>query len=403
MSSHEATTTTIFHQYQRLPDELKLNIWRHFAEAEAASRLVIVTKSLPEEEPEGENAQHPLMALRVLPLKRLISPLFSVNVMTREVALRHYATRVDIYERDIPCTFRPNTAWEAPEEREVTPRHPVAYRFPGIPVWKDRERWCREREERLSETTEDCLCSDESDVEMQSRHRGCVYLNLATDRFFPEEQWYRWDQPRSYGLRAVRAFNEFKYNATPFDLKAILDRRPPVLRNASMPLSEHVRHNIRQVVFPSYAPALTDDDAEGWRLLYDPVPYTMPGELVHAMDIFTSVSWEKTLPNTFEDMGSSDDDTEEEASDDGDASDASSNEDDSSDSGSSSDTPSATGSSSAANPSNDCATWGFQVTDEMLRTFFDDIEEKGPEHLHIQRAVQKRSERGANQWKLVWA
>ncbi|KAK7949492.1 hypothetical protein PG988_016131 [Apiospora saccharicola] len=129
----------------------------------------------------------------------------------------------------------------------------------------------------------------------------------------------------------------------------------------------------------------------------------MPGELVHAMDIFTSVSWEKTLPNTFEDMGSSDDDTEEEASDDGDASDASSNEDDSSDSGSSSDTPSATGSSSAANPSNDCATWGFQVTDEMLRTFFDDIEEKGPEHLHIQRTVQKRSERGANQWKLVWA
>ncbi|KAK8026400.1 hypothetical protein PG991_003456 [Apiospora marii] len=402
--------TTTFHQYQRLPDELKVMIWRCFAEAEMARRMVIVYVS-PGDEEDEDNAEHSVLDLKILPLKRLISPLLKVNYMTREVALRHYATRIDIYERESPYPGISHPMWEKTfEDLEGTPRQPARYGFPDVAAWDDRGGWCQDLEEDVAHVADDHLASDIDDMQRQPQHRGCVYLNLSTDRFYPFEQWY---QKNYYGLRAVtEALTDFKYNAIPFDLESILDHRPPALRNASSPLSTEVRAGIRQVVFPCYAPAPAAD-AEDWRLYEDPIPETTPGTLVHAMDVFDSQSWMKTLPGAFEDLGSSDED-DDDASDDnepsdngssdhGSSDDSTADDDSSPDSGSSSNISSTTVSTSTTGLPHDGITWGFLATDEMYRTFFDDIEEKGPEHLLLQRARQRKTGSEGNEWDLVWA
>lgn len=203
------------------------------------------------------------------------------------------------------------------------------------------------------------------------------------------------------------ALTGFQCNAVPFDLISILDRRPPALRHTSSSLPAGVRAGIRQVVFPCYAPAPTAD-AEDWRLYDDPVPETTPGTLLHAMATFDSQSWMKTLPNAFEDLGSSDED-DADASDDGESSDHSPSDDNASDGdsapdgGSSSDIYSTAVSTSATDRAHDGITWGFIATDEVYRTFFDDIDEKGPEHLLLQRARQRKTGSEGNEWDLVWA
>lgn len=49
--------------------------------------------------------------------------------------------------------------------------------------------------------------NDLTDTELQAQHRGCVYLNLPTERFCLFEQWYQRfpvpNQRNYYGLRAL--------------------------------------------------------------------------------------------------------------------------------------------------------------------------------------------------------
>lgn len=198
-TSPQNEDTTTFHQYQRLPDELKVMVWKQFAEAEAASRMVIVNVAISDEDDEDE--EHPMLDLKILPLKRLKSPLFSVSVLVRDVALEYYATCLDIYERNPPYPYvRHPMREESLEDSAGTPRHPTAYSFPDNPVWEARRVWCHELEDNVSHVADDHLASDVDEIERLSRYRGCVYLNLSTDRFYPFEQWYRTDR---YGLRAV--------------------------------------------------------------------------------------------------------------------------------------------------------------------------------------------------------
>ncbi|KAK7949494.1 hypothetical protein PG996_000081 [Apiospora saccharicola] len=46
-------------------------------------------------------------------------------------------------------------------------------------------------------------------------------------------------------------------------------------------------------------------------------------------------------------------------------------------------------------------TWGFAANNELYRSFFDDLEDKGPEHLYIQEAV-KITGYPSDDWDLVW-
>ncbi|KAK6866302.1 hypothetical protein PG995_002830 [Apiospora arundinis] len=47
-------------------------------------------------------------------------------------------------------------------------------------------------------------------------------------------------------------------------------------------------------------------------------------------------------------------------------------------------------------------TWGFNTSPEMNRAFFDDIEDKGPEHLRLQKVRKESNGPGPEDWKLVW-
>lgn len=48
-----------------------------------------------------------------------------------------------------------------------------------------------------------------------------------------------------------------------------------------------------------------------------------------------------------------------------------------------------TGSTSSSASTTSTSIWGFRASPGMYRAFFDDIETKGPEHLHIQQATKK--------------
>ncbi|KAI0152908.1 hypothetical protein GGR57DRAFT_469452 [Xylariaceae sp. FL1272] len=79
-----------FPKFSLLPAELRLDIWEEAVREEATNRLVI------------------LIDTRVVPIKKLISPLLSVNRESRTRALKMYDTKLNIYRLPSP---KPDRHW----------------------------------------------------------------------------------------------------------------------------------------------------------------------------------------------------------------------------------------------------------------------------------------------------
>ncbi|KAK6866301.1 hypothetical protein PG995_002829 [Apiospora arundinis] len=276
-SMTDSMSTSSFPNFARLPDEIKVMIWKQAAKAEAASRIVILHTCNIKMLPSSGNTP----ALSVMPLKRLISPLLMVCVQSRQVALRHYGTRVNVYERPSPMDWashegQPIGLWsmteEAPSSVQSRFFHPLRV---TEPVWADRECvtdgidcWLEKGIDRdimrgpVDSRVVGELEDDENDYEeyeadaaiqnMQT-YRGCVYLDLASDRFL-----LLMSPNYCYGLREVsNALDDFKYGTSSASfhgiyetIREIVAHRPPVLRHTSVPLSDEVLMGIRHVVLP---------------------------------------------------------------------------------------------------------------------------------------------------------
>ncbi|KAK8019123.1 hypothetical protein PG990_004261 [Apiospora arundinis] len=406
--------TSSFPNFARLPDEIKVMIWKEAAKAEAASRIVILHTSNIEMLPSSENTP----SLSVMPLKRLISPLLMVCVQSRQVALRHYGTRVNVYERPSPMDWarpgaQPIGLWSmscrefsehhfmAGRDRSMTEEAPssVQSRFfhplrVTEPVWADQECvtdgidcWLekginREMTRRPvdSRTVDDEKNYEEYEadaaIQNMQTYRGCVYLNLASDRFM-----LLMSPNYCYGLREVsNALDDFKYGTSSASfhgiyetIREIVAHRPPVLRHTSAPLSDEVLMGIRHVVLPeislpypivcSYMWTRVGHCLRNpWAICPDPeleedgldiAASNHPGTQFVASHLFDSFEWAMTLPGAF-----------------------------------------------GATPSS--TTWGFNTSPEMNRAFFDDIEDKGPEHLRLQKVRKESNGPGPEDWNLVW-
>ncbi|KAK8041713.1 hypothetical protein PG993_006236 [Apiospora rasikravindrae] len=332
--------------FARLPPELQLMVWKEFAHAEAASRAVVV-HTTQEIDEDGERRA----TLHLMPPKRLVSPLLAVNVQSRGVALRHYKTRVNLFELPPPLpTVLP--FWLNGAEDVSGPRGRAQCQFPGNPAWGPEQRWADHTEllicGRASELLHDVGTEAEmvDDTSGEYAPRGCVYLDLETDRFlfFDQWAWAPW-VTQSYGLRAlsVDAFTDLKYHQVPLDytrLKSILDRRPPVLRNTSAALPGDVLKMIRNVVFEDFWSSSSSEEE-----VYGEGPQGGRGVFAGIMgqdeydEYKTSPALRNTLPRAFSANG-----------------------------------------------------WlgGFVISEEVQRCFFDDLEDKGPEHLDIRKAMLVR-------------
>ncbi|KAK7908810.1 hypothetical protein PG985_016113 [Apiospora marii] len=400
--------------YDGLPNEVKFMIWEEFVKAEPASRIVPLNVSVGDSVPEDDDTYW--LALSIMPLKRLISPALVLDTISRKVALRHYRTRIHIYEMPMPIQWQSFEEWDEEWEEGMQNLSREQAGFWGQTVWASREGWsdrieywttCRAASDMCSgpvedddidtfgddETNDDSIGdgvsvggnesnsdsdsnsegNDKSDSDKEDGeadddveydiHRGCIYLDLATDRFLPFSQWDNiWARERSYyGLRELSdAITDFKYNGVALDestFRDILARRPPVLRNASAHLSDEVLMGIRHVVFPSYPPPQPWNPSNPWPIEADPeqdiTAINTPGTPLHAPKTWPAPSWTRTLPGAF-----------------------------------------------GATPSS--TMWGFAANDTLYRSFWDDIEDKGPEHLYIQRATRVNNASDPEDWDLVW-
>ncbi|KAK7952716.1 uncharacterized protein PG986_008444 [Apiospora aurea] len=334
-----------FPPFTRLPTELQVMVWEEFAHAEASSRAVVVhtTQNIDEDEGDGERWR---ATLHLLPLKRLVSPLLAVNAQSRAVALRHYKTRINLFELPAPMpSMLPFWLDRAEDLQDL--QTPGAGRGAGSrPGLSGAPSRTGPRTRSSSSAGGRATCA-------LYQPRGCVYLDLESDRFLFYHQWAwaPWIQ-QSYGLRAlsVDAFTALKYHRVPLDyddLKQILDRRPPVLRNTSAALSGEVLGRIRNLVFEDFQTSPEEEEEEE----------SMEG--VQGMG--RGVGGNGTTAAYYDD----DDDSEGE------------------------------GWLALRNTlprafSADGWLGGFALNEEMQRCFFDDIEDKGPEHLDIRKAKMVR-------------
>lgn len=81
---------SVFSLFLKLPKELQLQIWKMAIQADSEiTRLVLMDGTY----------------LRIRPTPQLISPFFSVNLLSRQTAFQYYPTKLDVYD-DIPgsCT-----------------------------------------------------------------------------------------------------------------------------------------------------------------------------------------------------------------------------------------------------------------------------------------------------------
>ncbi|KAK8026399.1 hypothetical protein PG991_003455 [Apiospora marii] len=389
--------------YDRLPNEVKFLIWEEFVKAEAASRIVPLNISPGDYGNEDELPGDYWLVPSIMPLKRLVSPALELDTISRKVALRHYCTRINIYEMPIPIyKWQSFEEWEEDQHRFVPESRAV---------WASRDAWTDKIENCTSDSTCEAMClgpieddmsyfadvddtnyfsddngtnyfgddeanndsagdeqsGDEDDIEdadyiedddcsVYEDWCGCVYLDLATDRFLPFSLWDNiWPGVRRpYGLRELSdAIADFKYNGVALDettFRDILARRPPVLRNASAHLSDEVLMGIRHVVFPSLPPPGTNHNSSNpWSIEAD------PEEDITAINTpeLGSGFLARTLPGAF-----------------------------------------------GATPSS--TTWGFAANSAVCRSFWDDIEDKGPEHLYIQQATVVNNGSDPEDWELVW-
>ncbi|KAK7952717.1 uncharacterized protein PG986_008445 [Apiospora aurea] len=259
-----------FPQSSRFPAEIQILIWEQYILIERDNRVVFVAnyRGLSYDrwrELRRANIPEP-QGLRILPSRCLVSPLLSVSSQSRAVALGHYRTRIELFEQGSPFHYGLTGDNEEPEEiraREARKDSWVRpYRERGS-QWSPGERrncifpkhpeWYR-RETRVNDldhwTTLAASYVWEEDRVDPAAHRGCVYLDLATDRFL---NWYC-GEPRifkAYGRRVLSdALLDFKYHAIPFDLKDVLARRRPApLQYFSEGLSAVVLDKVRHLVF----------------------------------------------------------------------------------------------------------------------------------------------------------
>ncbi|KAK8026402.1 hypothetical protein PG991_003458 [Apiospora marii] len=373
-----------FPQFSRFPPEIQIMVWKQFIQIEAANRLVLYHEytGLDEEEAHRRDlAKIPYpLTLRVMPSKWLVSPLLSVDSQARAVALEQYTTRLDIfdlprapftYRATVPCppyrdyrvtyyveVAERNAYEEAVKEREaredtwIRPCEAAEmwqtraiprwrWTYPEEPGWVDRRTVCVDVDEYVIWQAHKIMMYEPADVKA---YRGCVYLNLATDRFAgtlpwapASGHWYgssfeRHDglrgPRRTYGLRALSdALTDFQYHETPFHLREVLDRRRPApLRFASAGLPDEVLGQIRHLAFAEHELA---------RIPQEP-PVLPP------CPVFGAWLLGECCPQ-------------------------------------------------ALTPENDCL-WTYDVTEEMFRSFFDDLEDKGAEHLALRKTKMRKIE-----------
>ncbi|KAK6843868.1 hypothetical protein PG987_004728 [Apiospora arundinis] len=341
-----------------------------------------------------------------MPLKRLISPLLTVCVQSRQVALRHYGTRINMYERPSPMEWTGPTGHESQVGirvpwgmncRDFTEarfgairRRALTYEAPSSvqsrlihplkvtePVWADRDCvadlinfWLEQGINRdlFNAPVNNCGQVHEKDYEKyeadaaiqnKEAYRGCVYLDLASDRFM-----LLMNPNHCYGLREVsNALDDLK--SSRIAPRSSATPRPP--------LSDEVLMGIRHVVLPEFSlqyPTVRSYRwtrvghclRNPWAICPDPeleedgleiAASNHPGIRLLAPRLSDSSAWAMTLPGAF-----------------------------------------------GATPTS--TTWGFNTNSEMYRTFFNDIEDKGPEHLRLQKVRKESNGPGPEDWKLVW-
>ncbi|KAK8048174.1 hypothetical protein PG994_009904 [Apiospora phragmitis] len=273
-----------FPQFTRLSPELQAMVWQEFARDEAASRIVVTHN----EQRIYEDGERRRADLRIMPLKRLVSPLLTVCFQAREAALRHYRTRVEVFERPspVPCVL-PNSgrSWAANLEFLV----------------------CYRAKTLMDVEGEGAMLTEEDEPQLEPQPRGCVYLDLESDRFLIFEQWC-WSSGvwQHYGFRALSdAIDDARDHSGRMgraDLDALLERRPPVLRNASIKLLDEVLQQIRHVVIDDHVSA-GEGEEEGGNGSGSGGQINPPAAV--DADDESSTAIQNTLPRAFSPEGSS--------------------------------------------------------------------------------------------------
>lgn len=327
---------TTFPRFDRLPPELRFKIWHEFLRNEAASRIVLVHGLVPKNPLQLEEDELTVPELRIMPLKRLISPLMMVSRESRVEALRHYQTRVDITSLAPIINAGGLSKWIAKNDFNAGTEQDEdldGVRRLGFMNLRVREQWAMAVERMLCRVAREVLEDQKYNTPALREYcrprkyfqpRGCIHLDMHSDRFLFVRNWTPpVPAPLLYGLRALsEGFDDFlDRRAAHVDVQKILETHcPPVLRNASAPLAPAVRQQIRHAVFPHY-------DTSVMRVCFEPnqvngFPDAPDAEFLLGHDAFA-----------------------------------------------------AEGSLAA-----------FEASEQMYRSFFDDVEEKGPECLGIRTA-----------------
>ncbi|KAK8091735.1 hypothetical protein PG997_002096 [Apiospora hydei] len=244
-----------FVKFPEFPPEIRDQIWKEAVCEEAEDRLVFVHKD----------------TLRVFPTKNNTSPLLSVNVEARQVALKHYNVRLPIFHLP-PVKYEPPLSfvdWIV----KTADIHWGRGLSSGGGCCSNRERYWHYY--AMSEFADEAKHLIEDTSEDEELPSGFIFLNESTDRFmlspdisFPHkvENVLAWDGDEA-------AYEHVQENPTP-DLVAyqpILDHQTNFLSSKSYERCEiqrqhmsprlplEVRLNIRNVVFCD----VTDDPPKG--------------------------------------------------------------------------------------------------------------------------------------------
>ncbi|KAK6843877.1 hypothetical protein PG987_004737 [Apiospora arundinis] len=93
-----------FPQFSGFPPEIRIMVWNEFIQTEAANRLVFLVEGRdPDRDDSGKfyRSRGSVMSnsMRMLPSRWLVSPLLSVSRQARAIALEHYPMRIDIFDQ----------------------------------------------------------------------------------------------------------------------------------------------------------------------------------------------------------------------------------------------------------------------------------------------------------------
>ncbi|KAI0160779.1 hypothetical protein GGR57DRAFT_519668 [Xylariaceae sp. FL1272] len=152
-----------FTPFKLLPPELRLEVWEAALDEEAVNRLPV------------------LLDTRIFPVKKLISPLLSVNVESRACALAFYDTKLTVYRLPLP---EPDPVFY--EEHFVN--------VDGVDIeteggWVDQDMFL--------DTTIDLI----DDTENRGTSSGAMYISAKKDRFV---------LPRWFDLQDVFQFSHIE-------------------------------------------------------------------------------------------------------------------------------------------------------------------------------------------------